>query len=163
STRAAIRSTCAESVTSHWQASACTPFFSRSATSLSSSDRVRAAIATSAPASASASAIARPMPRLAPVTSALRPARSEPSTANAGNPRTYSAIVRVEARRFHHAQIGAAGSDYIVDMIGGGDVAARECGDTHLVANLIAEIGEEVGSVDRLRLKRRLASEHFEE
>src|SRR5258706_15286599 len=41
----------------------------------SRSGRARAATATSAPASASATAIARPSPRLAPVTMATRPSR----------------------------------------------------------------------------------------
>src|SRR5215203_4778562 len=45
----------------------------RSPTAAASAARARKLTATSAPASAKASAIARPMPRLAPVTSATRP------------------------------------------------------------------------------------------
>src|SRR6266850_226241 len=67
------RSTAAYSATSVGSTSARTPWASAWCAVSSSSGLARAARATSAPASASATAIARPSPRLAPVTTATLP------------------------------------------------------------------------------------------
>src|SRR5216110_185666 len=80
----AIAATCSALVTSQGTPRLRTPRPRTSAATASRSDGVRATTATSAPARASARATHRPMPRLAPVTRAVLPARLACSPAPIG-------------------------------------------------------------------------------
>src|SRR5262245_66690639 len=70
-------------------------------------------------------------------------------------------IGKMRPRKAH--QIGTAGHQYRVHMIGLVDVADRERGDTGLVANAVGEWRLEHSAIDRASARRGLPGRHVDE